>query len=146
MANTKIDGNYKDTQTYKNADAKTRTKIERFKKENKIDNSQMFLLLLREDYRNLPKEEKQKGNRAAELVAVSAIISFLATTAMQRRDLLPYVAVYVFIASVLYFSGVLNPIARQLSNVNKLLKKYPKVPSLKEYLGEEKKEEKDDEQ
>ena len=36
MANKELTGNYKDTSTYKNADGQTRTKIERFKKENKI--------------------------------------------------------------------------------------------------------------
>ena len=89
MANKELTGNYKDTSTYKNADGQTRTKIERFKKENKIDNNQMYLLLLREDYRDLPKEEKQRGNRPAEIIVISGIVTFLAMTAADRRDLLP---------------------------------------------------------
>lgn len=59
MADRAIQGNYKETETYRKADGQTRAKIERFKKENKIENNHMYLLLLREDYRNLPKEEKQ---------------------------------------------------------------------------------------
>ena len=61
-------GDYKQTDTYKNADQKTKARIERFRKENKIENGHMYLLLLREDLRNLPKEEKQKGNRMAEML------------------------------------------------------------------------------
>ena len=141
MANKELTGNYKDTSTYKNANGQTRTKIERFKKENKIDNNQMYLFLLREDYRNLPKEEKQRGNRPAEIIVISGIVTFLAMTAADRRDLLPYAAVFMIFAAVIYFSGILNPVARQLSNINKLLKKFPKTPSLKEYLEGKKEDE-----
>ena len=56
-----VKGNYKDTDTYKKADSKTRAAIERYKKDNKIANEQLYLLLLRQDLRDLPKEEKQKG-------------------------------------------------------------------------------------
>ncbi len=141
MANKELTGNYKDTNTYKNADGQTRTKIERFKKENKIDNNQMYLLLLREDYRDLPKEEKQRGNRPAEIIVISGIVTFLAMTAADRRDLLPYAAVFMIFAAVIYFSGILNRVARQLSNINKLLKKFPKTPSLKKYLEGKKEDE-----
>ena len=137
----KYDGDYKKTQTYTKADGATRAKIERFRKENGLDDGQMYLLLLREDYRNLPKEEKQKGNRIAELLVLSGIITFLAMTARNARDLLPFAAVYLIIATAVYFSGILNPIARELSSINKLLKKYPKQCDLKKYLSEETKEE-----
>ena len=134
-------GDYKKTQTYAKADGEKRSKIERFRKENKLDDGQMYLLLLREDLRNLPKEEKQKGNRVAELLVLSGIISFLVLTARNARQLLPYQAVYMIIVTVVYFSGILNPVARQLSNINKLLKKYPKQVDLRKYLNEEKEEE-----
>ena len=87
-------GDYKKTQTYAKADGEKRSKIERFRKENKLDDGQMYLLLLREDLRNLPKEEKQKGNRVAELLVLSGIISFLVLTARNARQLLPYQANY----------------------------------------------------
>lgn len=134
-------GDYKKTQTYAKADGEKRSKIERFRKENKLDDGQMYLLLLREDLRNLPKEEKQKGNRVAELLVLSGIISFLVLTARNARQLLPYQAVYMIIVTAVYFSGILNPVARQLSNINKLLKKYPKQVDLRKYLNEEKGEE-----
>ncbi|MBR3266089.1 MAG: hypothetical protein IKI61_09075 [Erysipelotrichaceae bacterium] len=134
-------GDYKKTQTYAKADGEKRSKIERFRKENKLDDGQMYLLLLREDLRNLPKEEKQKGNRVAELLVLSGIISFLVLTARNARQLLPYQAVYMIIVTAVYFSGILNPVARQLSNINKLLKKYPKQVDLRKYLNEEKEEE-----
>ncbi len=140
MADKEIKGNYKETESYRNADGKTRAALERYKKENKIENNHMYLLLLREDVRNLPKEEKQRGNRLAEIIVISGAITFLVLTANQRMDLLPYSAVYMLIAGALYFSGILNPVARQLSNVNKLLKKFPEVPSIKEVLGEKKEE------
>lgn len=134
-------GDYKKTQTYVRADGEKRSKIERFRKENKLDDGQMYLLLLREDLRNLPKEEKQKGNRVAELLVLSGIISFLVLTARNARQLLPYQAVYMIVVTAVYFSGILNPVARQLSNINKLLKKYPKQVDLRKYLNEEKEEE-----
>ena len=137
MSNT-LKGNYKDTRTYKEADPETKVKIERYRKENKIDSGHMYLLLLREDYRNLPKEEKQQGNRIAEILVLSGIVSFLVMTAYNRKDTLPFVGSYMILVTIVYFSGILNPIARQLSNINKLLKKnYPEVPSLKEYLNQE---------
>ena len=142
MAKQEVKGNYKDTKTYKQADNKLKADLERYKKENKIDNGQMYLLLLRVDYRSLPNEEKQKGNKAAELLVISGIITFLAMTARQRKDLLPFAGAYLIIVTIIYFSGILNPIARQLSNINKLLKKnYPEAPSLKPILNKDKEEE-----
>lgn len=141
MAEKEITGNYKDTQTYKKADGKTRSRLEQYKKENGIGNDQMYLLLLREDYRSLPKEEVQKGNRPAELMVLSGIITFLVLTANQKTETLPFIAVYMIVATAIYFSGILNPIGRQLSNINKLLKKFPEAPSLKPILSSEDKEE-----
>ena len=141
MADKEIRGNYRDTETYRKADGKTRSKIEKYKKENKIGSDQMYLLLLREDYRSLPKEEVQKGNRPAELMVLSGIITFLILTANQKKETLPFIAVYMIIATAVYFSGILNPIGRQLSNINKLLKKFPEAPSLKPVLAPEEKEE-----
>ncbi len=140
MAEKQYDGDYKKTLTYKEADQKKKMLIEEYRKENKIDKEQMYLLLLREDYRNLPQEEKQKGNRTAELLVISGIITFLAMVAQQKKQFLPFAAVYVIVTTVIYFSGILNPIARQLSNINKLLKKFPEVPSLKKYLAGDKEE------
>ncbi len=141
MADTNMKGNYKETETYKKADSQTRAKIERYRKENKISDAQMYLLLLREDYRNLPKEEKQKANKAAELLVIGGIITFLVITAQQKTQYLPYASVYMIAVTAIYFSGILNPIARQLSNINKLLKKFPEAPSVKKYLEGEKEEE-----
>ena len=135
-------GDYKKTQTYAKADGEKRSKIERFRKENKLDDGQMYLLLLREDLRNLPKEEKQKGNRPAEIIVISGIITFLAMTAADRKDHLPYAAAFMFVAAAIYFSGILNPVSRSLSNINKLLKKFPEAPSLKPILHPESGEEK----
>lgn len=137
MADKDYKGNYKDTRTYKDADSKTKAKIERYRKDNNIDNGHLYLLLLREDYRNLPKEEKQKGNRTAEILVIGGIVSFLILTAQQRTELLPYAAIYMIAVSVIYFSGIFNPVARQLSNIRKLLKKYPEAPDIREVLKEE---------
>ena len=101
MADKLITGNYKDTETYKKADGKTRSKLEQFRKENKIENDQMYLLLLREDYRGLPKEEVQKGNRPAELMVLSGIITFLVLTANQKLETLPFIGVYMIIATII---------------------------------------------
>ena len=141
MADIDLKGNYKETETYKKADPQKRAKIERYRKEHRLDNGQMYLILLREDYRNLPKEEKQKGNRTAEFLVLSGIITFLALTAQQKREMLPFAAVYLIITTAIYFSGILNPIGRQLSNINKLIRKScPDLPSVKKYLEEEQEE------
>lgn len=140
MAEKEIKGNYRETETYKKADGKTRSKLEQYKKVNGIGNDQMYLLLLREDYRSLPKEEVQKGNRPAELMVLSGIVTFLAMTARQKLDTLPFIGVYLIVATIIYFSGILNPIGRQLSNINKLLKKFPETPSLKPILKSENEE------
>ena len=137
MAVQEIKGNYKDTETYKKADTRIKAAIERYRKDNKIENEQLYLLLLRQDVRALPKEEKQKGNRPAEIIVITGIITFLAMTAADRKDLLPFAAVYMFFAAGVYFSGILNPVSRQLSNINKLLKKYPEVPDIREILKED---------
>ena len=142
MAEKQIQENYKDTKTYKEANGQLRAKLDRYKKDNKIENNQMYLLLLREDYRSLPKEEKQKGNRPAEIIVISGIITFLAMTAADRKALLPYAAAFMFVAAAIYFSGILNPVSRSLSNINKLLKKFPEAPSLKPILHPESREEK----
>ena len=134
MATQELTGNYKDTRTYKEADGATRARIERFKKENKLDSKHLYLLLLREDYRSLPKEEKQKGNRVGEILVLSGIATFLILTSQQRKDLLPFAGLYMIIVSIIYFSGIFNPVARQLNNINKLLKRFPETPSLKAYL------------
>ncbi|MBR5340522.1 MAG: hypothetical protein IK151_01200 [Erysipelotrichaceae bacterium] len=134
-------GDYKQTDTYKNADQKTKARIERFRKENQIENGHMYLLLLREDIRNLPKEEKQRGNRMAEMLVVCGIITFMIMTSLNRRDILPYAGLYMFVVTGIYFSGILNPVSRKLSNINRLLKKhFPEKPSLSEYLKENEEE------
>lgn len=128
-------GDYRATETYKKASAEVRKKIEAFRKEHDLKAGQMFLLLHREDLRRLPKEEKQKGNRPAEMMVLSGILVFLVMTATNNRALLPFAAVYVLIASAVYFSGILNPYSREISNVNKLLKKEcPDIPSIKEVI------------
>ena len=138
MAQIQIDSDYKTTKTYKDADSQTKAKIEKYRKENKIDKKQLYLLLLREDYRNLPKEEKQKGNRPAEIIVVSGIVTFLILTANNRKDLLVFASIYMIVASIIYFTGILNPVARSLSNINKLLKKYPEVPDIRKVLYKQK--------
>ena len=128
-------GNYKTTDYYKNADKEVKRKIESYKKENKISEKHLYLLLEREGLRNLPKQEKARGNSLAEMIVVGGIISFLIVTASKRYEILPYVSVYVIITTIIYLTGILNPISRKLNNINKVLKKFPKVPPIKDYLG-----------
>lgn len=128
-------GDYRATNTYKSASKEVRAKIEAYRKEHDLKANQMYMLLLREDYRRLPKEEKQKGNRPAEMMVLSGIIVFLVMTATNNRANLPFAAVYMLIAAGVYFSGILNPYSRQLSNINKLIKKEcPELPPIKEVI------------
>lgn len=128
-------GDYRATNTYKSASKEARSRIEVFRREHDLKANQMYMLLLREDYRRLPKEEKQKGNRPAEMMVISGIIVFLVMTATNNRTMLPFAAVYVLIAAGVYFSGIMNPYSRQLSNINKLIRKEcPDVPPIKETI------------
>ena len=127
-----LKGDYRTTLTYQNAKPEIRKRIEAYRKDNDIKENHLYLLLLREDYRRLPKEEKQKGNRPAEMMVLSGILVFLVMTASNNRTLLPFAAVYMLVAAGIYFSGILNPVSRQLSNINKLLKKeFKDVPPIK---------------
>ncbi|MBQ9327521.1 MAG: hypothetical protein IJ225_03185 [Solobacterium sp.] len=130
-----LTGDYRSTNTYKTASKEVRKRIEDYRSANDLKANHMYLLLLREDYRRLPKEEKQKGNRPAELMVFSGILVFLVMTASDNRQLLPFAGIYMIIATAVYFSGILNPYSRQLSNINKLLKKqFPEVPAIKEVI------------
>ena len=128
-------GDYRATLTYKNASSEVRKKIEEYRKQNDLKAGQMFLLLHREDLRRLPKEEKQRGNRPAEMMVLSGIVVFLVMTATNNHAVLPFAAIYMIIASAVYFSGILNPYSREISNVNKLIKQgCPDVPPIKEVI------------
>ena len=123
-------GNYRETETYKKMSAEEKKELLCYQKENRITDPHLYLLLYREDLRSLPKEEKQKGNRPAEMMVISGIIVFLVMTASNNRRMLPFAGAYMLIVGAIYLTGIMNPYSRTLSNVNKLLKKnYPKVAS-----------------
>ena len=75
------------------------------------------------------------------MLVISGIISFLVLTARQAKELLPYAGLYMIVVTIVYFSGILNPVARELSNINKLLKKYPHQYDLRKYLNEDQEKE-----
>lgn len=68
------------------------------------------------------------------MIVINGIIVFLVLTATQNKAMLPFAGIYMIIVSIIYLSGILNPISRELSNINKLLKKFSKLKILKKYL------------
>ncbi len=143
MADKKLTGDYKQTKTYREADKQTKKNYEAWRKDQNITSEHMYLLMYRQDYRNLPADEKRKANSMAEMMVISGIVIFLVATASEDKYLLLIASVYTLVSAVLYFTGVFSPVQRELNKANKQLKAYPKVKSFEEFMGIDKSEEED---
>lgn len=120
-------GSYRELSAYKNADAATRRRLESWKADQKISDPHMYLLMSRQTLRELPPEKKKAGNRTAELLVVFSIIFFLFM--MQSQDRVPMLiaSIMVISSTILYLTGMLNPISAQLRQIRRELKNYPTV-------------------
>ena len=134
---------YHKSETYKKADTETRRSLERYKADQKISDEQMNWLMYLEDIRGLPKEERQKGNRPAEMLVLSAMVMFLLMATAGSRGAMLVTSIFFIIAAVTYLSGILNPYSVTIRKIKKKLKSYPKVKSYKEW-SKPATEEKDD--
>lgn len=119
--------NYRELGAYKNTDSDGRRQLERWKKDQNISDEHMYLLMAQKTLREMPPEKKKAGNRVPEMLVVFSIIFFLLV--MQSEDRIPMLiaSVMVIFSTILYLTGVLNPISTQLRQLRKALKDHPPV-------------------
>lgn len=128
-----LKGDYRRTKTYASSGKDLQKQYEAWKKDQKMDNDTMYLYLLRQDMRNLPKDVYRKGNSSIEMMVISAMLVFLAGTASRIRGLMLVGAVAVIITAALYFSGVMNPYYRTIRSCTKKLKAKPSFQDFEEW-------------
>ncbi len=131
--NIKLNGDYKKTNTYKEADKQTRQDYEDWRKEQQITGNHMFLLLRRQDYKNLPADQKRKANVVPEMLLVSGAAFVLIAMVIKNEYFMAVAFIYMLICFVVYLSGFLSPVQSAVRTINKELKKYPAVKSFEEY-------------
>lgn len=114
---------YRQSETYQNADAAARKVLEQYRKEQKLSDEQMNWQMYLEDLRAVPKEQKQKGNRPAEMLVLGAMVTFLLAANMGVRSFMLIASVFFIIAAAFYLTGVLNPYSTGIRKAKKQLKK-----------------------
>lgn len=125
---------YRKAGTYKRADSATRRRYDAWKADQNITDAQMCLLLRLQDLRDAPKDEKKKGNKTPETLLVLSMFFFL--LAMNNKNVLMVASVIVIINTVIYLSGILNPISNAMRKLKKELKKYPEIVPFKKWCEE----------
>ncbi len=131
-------GDYKKTKTYTGLSPKDRKKWDTYRIEQGMDDHELYLVLYREDMRNITKEERNKANLPSETMVIGAMAFFLwAVTSNTDKRLMLTSCICVFVATFFYFNGTFNPYTRTIKVINKQLKKnYPHFQSYKEWNGE----------
>lgn len=120
-------GNYKSTETYRKADSKTRTQIERWKNDQKLTNAQAHMLLTLQDLKNLSKEEKKASNRSAETICVTSMLIFFMAYISESRGMLLMASCMIILSVITYVTGIFNPISNTQRAIRKKLKKLPEA-------------------
>lgn len=139
MAEYTKDKEYRRTSTFKSFDSATKKLWEQYKTKNEISDEHMAEIFKLQDLRNLPKEEKQKGNRIPESLLVVTILFFVFQMNGQNQVTMTMIvtAVMVIFSAILYLTGALNPVSTAIRKSKKKLKKnYPKVPSFDEWCAQ----------
>ena len=86
---------YHKSETYKKADAETRRNLHRYKSELNITDEQMNWLMALEDVRLTPKEQRRKGNAAAEMMVIGAMVTFLLAANVGQRAFMLIASVFL---------------------------------------------------
>ncbi len=132
--NIKLNGDYKKTRTYKEADKQTKQNYENWRKDQQINGNQMYLLLKRQDYKELPADQRRKANVVSETLLISGAAFVLIAMMIKNDSFMVIAFTYMLICFVVYLSGFLSPIQSAIRTINKELKKYPAVKSFQEYM------------
>ena len=125
---------YRKSETYRKADASARKLLEQYKREQKLSDEQMNWQMHLEDLRATPKEQKQKGNRPAEMLVLGSMVTFLLAANMGVRSFMLIASVFFIFAAALYLTGALNPYSSGIRKAKKQLKKScPEALSYREW-------------
>lgn len=124
---------YRETGTYKRADAEERRRLDAWKRDQQISDNHMALLLALEDLRQTPKEEKKKGNKSVETMLVLSMFFFLFAVTMKQKGMLLVASIIVIVNTVIYFSGITNPYSNMTRQIKKKLKSCPQVESFADW-------------
>lgn len=136
MAVYEHEKNYHNSKTYQAAGEAARKQLETYKSELGISDEHMSWLMYLQDLRSMPKEDRQKGNFAAEALVIFSMFILIIGAATQIRPTMILGSVMVIVTAIIYFSGILNPISTTTRKVKKQLKKYPTVPDFKTWQSE----------
>lgn len=135
-----LNGDYHDTKTYRDASPERRKQINRYKKENNIENDHMFMLLFQKDLDRVPESEVKKSDTSTNMLLVVGVLLFLGSmqsvaTAQGAQSLFLAIAgiIAFILVLVVYFTGVLNPVKRARRKLKKLLSEKPEVPDFDEW-------------
>ena len=132
---------YHKSETYQKADAAGRKELDRYKKEQQLTDEQMNWMMYLEDLRATPKEQKQKGNRPAEMLVLGSMVTFLIAANMGVRSFMLIASVFFILAAALYLTGALNPYSAAIRKVKKQLKNLcPKAQTYTEWAKKNKQE------
>ena len=118
---------YTETKTYQAMSAADKKAFAEYKKAYAISGEQAALLFRLEDLRHLSSEEKRRGNRLPQMLVLSAMAVFLAASAAENKELLLAASIAVIGASIIYFTGIMNPITRQIKVIKKELRQFPQI-------------------
>lgn len=138
------DGDYQQTNTYRDSDRDTRRQLNRYKKECGISDEHMFLMLTKNDLLNVSEEQRSNADFSSKAILVVGVLIFwnsmmAAANSRQGFDLFLWGIALVSFGLVIgvYFSGVLNPYKRATRKVNKYLRQMPEAPSFEEWRAQQ---------
>lgn len=141
MAELKHPAGFRESNFYKQADSATRSQLARYQSELKISDEHMAWLLYLQDLRDIPKEEKQKGNHVGEGLVIGAMALFLVATQSGSRGAMLIASLFMIAMAIVYMTGLTNPYSDTLRRVKKKLKKdFPAVPDFKTWQKQQESE------
>ena len=127
MATNQPTEDYRKTALYRDAPPALRRQYERWTQEQKLDGERMCLELSLLQLRQMPKEERRRGNRAAEALVIASMLFFLAVANARSKATLLIACGLLFVNTLLYLTGVLNPYVVQTRRLKKRLRAYPQI-------------------
>jgi hypothetical protein len=137
MSGVKASGDYKETRTYRNANAETKKLISRYRKENVIGDEQAFLLLYLNDLKHeITQDEKKKANGPGETMVVLAIICDLIAVSSGQPIPIFICTGLLLLMTILYLTGRFNSYETEKRRVRKLLKqKFDEKPEFDKWTA-----------
>lgn len=129
-------GDYRLTDSYLQANNPTRKQMDRYARENNIEPQHMYLLVRKHELDAVDEQEKKEaafpGQMVLLLVALVFAASMGAAGSLDASTILYEVIVMVAVI-VAYFLGFMDKYRYACRRVQRLLKKYPTVPSFEEW-------------